>query len=249
MSLSNRFKAFFRKTAAAEQPSPDDFQKLIGYYFQDKDLLELSLTHRSFVRAGNAHLPSNERLEFLGDSVLGLVIAHQLYRDYPRMSEGDLTKTKALLVNETTLTQIAREAGLNRYIKLSSEEEKAGGRELPSIISDAFESVIGAVFLDGGPDAARRVVLRLIYAHKESIISDSSQRNYKGDLLECTQARGEGMPRYDVISESGPDHEKEFRVVVMINGRKAGEGRGLSKKEAEQRAACKALEYYENLSP
>jgi len=245
MSLTDSFKNLFRGKTTARDKDLDEFQKLIGYYFQDTKLLKLSLTHRSFIRAGNAHLPSNERLEFLGDSVLGLIIAHQLYRDCPGMSEGELTKTKAMLVNETTLTRVARDIGLNRYIRVSSDEARTGGRERSSIISDAFESVIGAVYRDGGLEAARQVVLTLIYVRRGAIISDDSQRNFKGDLLELIQSKGDGIPRYEVVSETGPDHEKEFYVIVSINGQKVGTGRGLSKKEAEQKAASEALEYLE----
>jgi ribonuclease-3 len=220
----------------------EKIQQIIGYHFRDPRLLLLSLTHRSFARGINQEEPSNERLEFLGDSVLGLVIAARLYEDYPDDGEGNLTKTKALLVNETTLASIAWEIKLSDYIRLSPEEERAGGRERASIVSDAFESIIGAVYLDGGPGAAGDVVLRLIYTRKDRIIGDSSQRNFKGELLELTQASGNTVPRYDVVAEAGPDHEKIFHVIVSIAGEKVGEGSGTSKKEAEQRAACMALE-------
>jgi ribonuclease III len=218
------------------------FQRLIGYEFRDLSLLALSLTHRSVARTSGNHQPSNERLEFLGDSVLGLVIAERLYSDRPLATEGDLTKLKAMLVNESALSQVAIEVGINRFVFMSPEEERSGGRERPSIISDAFEAVIGAVFIDGGLEEARRLVLELIYSRKDSIISDSSQQNYKGDLLELIQGRGEGMPLYEIASEIGPDHDKTFHVVVSLNGTRLGDGVGSSKKEAEQRAACMALE-------
>ena len=220
----------------------DEVQRLIGYSFRSPQHLLLALTHRSYARNGGNTQASNERLEFLGDSVLGLVIAEKLYHDHYHKSEGDLTKLKAMLVNEATLAQIGQEISLNLYIRLSPEEHNAGGRERPSIISDTFESVIGAVFLDGGFEAARDVVLRLIYTRKSVIISDRSQRNFKGELLEYVQARGNGMPRYEIISEAGPDHEKVFEVAVVVNGRRLGEGAGLSKKEAEQKAAAQALD-------
>ncbi|PWB69376.1 ribonuclease III [candidate division GN15 bacterium] len=220
----------------------EDLQDLMGYHFRDDGLLILGLTHRSHARSTGQDQPSNERLEFLGDSVLGLVISDQLYKDHPEELEGNLTKTKAMLVNETTLSTIARELGINAFVRLSPEEERSGGKERASIVSDAFESIIGAVYLDGGLDAARDVVLRLIYTRKGRIVTDSAQRNYKGDLLELMQARGDTIPRYDVIQEEGPDHEKTFHVVVSIGGQKIGEGVGLSKKEAEQKAACRALE-------
>lgn len=225
----------------------EQLQNVIGYHFRDESLLTMALTHRSLQHPDEYRQPSNERLEFLGDSVLGLVVAHQLYQDHPELHEGELTKTKAMLVNETTLSNIGRAIGLNRYIRLSPEEDRLGGRERPSIISDAFESVIGAVYLDDGIDAARDIILRLIYVRKDAIVSDESQRNYKGELLELVQARGQGMPHYDVVSESGPDHEKEFCVVVYIANRKIGVGKGFSKKEAEQKAAAEALECYRKL--
>ncbi|MGD8921666.1 MAG: ribonuclease III [Candidatus Zixiibacteriota bacterium] len=245
------FLDFFKKTVKVDTGQDLDtdlerVQNLLGYHFRDPDRLLLALTHRSYIRNGNALELSNERLEFLGDSVLGLIIAHRVFLDHPELSEGDLTKMKAMLVNETTLATVGQEVGLNLYIRLSPEEHNAGGRERPSIISDAFESVIGAIFLDGGFDAARDVVLRLIYTRKDQIVSDKAQRNYKGELLEMIQARGDGMPRYEVISEMGPDHEKVFEVVVSVAGRRVGEGIGLSKKEAEQKAARQALEQMDN---
>jgi ribonuclease-3 len=230
--------------AASQADNLQAVQKLAGYHFRDSSLLELALTHRSYHRQIEDNRPSNERLEYLGDSVLGLIIAEQLYRDHPELREGQLTKIKAMLVNEATLSSIGKEIKLNEYILLSPEEDRLGGRERSSIISDAFESVIGAVFLDGGLEAARDLVLRLIYNKKADIISDESQKNYKGELLELIQARGNGMPRYDVVWEKGPDHEKEFKVVVFVNNQRIGTGIGLSKKEAEQKAAAMALAYY-----
>lgn len=249
MGLWHRVKKFFGTLeTTAENIDLEEVQRLIGYHFRDVSLLLLSLTHRSYLRVNSERLPSNERLEFLGDSVLGLIIASRLFRDYPDESEGNLTKFKAMLVNETTLFTVSKKINLNQYILMSPEEEKSGGRERASIISDAFESVIGAVFLDGGFEAARDVVLRLIYTHKDVITSDATQRNYKGELLELVQGQGEGMPRYDVVSEKGPDHEKIFHVVVSVSGQRLGEGVGTSKKEAEQKAASMALEYLEKYS-
>ncbi|MCP4684830.1 MAG: ribonuclease III [bacterium] len=219
----------------------NELERLIGYHFRDRGLLRLSLTHRSVARAAEKPMPSNERLEFLGDSVLGLIIADQLFRKHPDLSEGDLTKQKAMLVNETTLSIVAIEIGLNRFVYVSAEEEKSGGRERPSIVSDAFESIIGAVFLDGGLQAARSLVLDTIYSRKASILADDSQRNYKGDFLEMVQARAVGMPRYEIVSETGPDHDKTFNVVVTVAGEEVGRGTGSSKKEAEQKAAAEAL--------
>jgi ribonuclease-3 len=250
MGFTEFFKRFFASTEQERfDVDLDKVQELIGYSFRHPQLLLLALTHRSYIRNGGDKQSSNERLEFLGDSVLGLVIAEKLFHDHFHKSEGDLTKLKAMLVNESTLAQVGQEISLNAFIRLSPEEHNSGGRERASIISDAFESVIGAVFLDGGFEAARDVVLRLIYTRKDSIITDRSQRNFKGELLELVQARGDGMPRYEIISEAGPDHEKVFDVAVTVGGRRLGEGVGLSKKEAEQKAAAQALELIEKSSP
>ncbi|MBU0984132.1 MAG: ribonuclease III [candidate division Zixibacteria bacterium] len=246
MTLWNSIRRLFSSDSDDFDVQLDEFQQKIGYQFRDPGLVRLSLTHRSIIRSLDSPEPSNERLEFLGDSVLGLIIAHKLYKDNPDLSEGDLTKSKAMLVNETTLAMVATEIGLHEYIRLSPEEEKSGGRQRASIVSDAFESVIGAVFLDGGFRAARKFVLSTVYARRDRILNDDSQRNYKGDLLELIQAQGQGMPRYDIVSEEGPDHDKTFHIVVMVNGSTIGDGTGSSKKEAEQRAACVALQWFQN---
>jgi ribonuclease-3 len=240
--LSALKQIFLPKKHSANRTDLAKVQEIIGYNFNNLSLLTLALTHRSYVSTNDDMHESNERMEFVGDSVLGLVIAHQLFTDHPDWREGELTKVKALLVNETTLADIGKEIGLNNHIFLSTEEEKSGGAERPSIVSDAVESVIAAIYMDGGFEAARKFVLEQIYSRKADVRSDSSQRNYKGELLELVQGRGESMPRYDVVSQTGPDHEKTFNVVVSISGRALGSGIGSSKKEAEQKAAAEALE-------
>lgn len=243
MSFWSRLSRLFSRSAATpEQPPVEGLQDILGYHFRDFELLRLALSHRSLSRADNRPTPSNERLEFLGDAVLGLIISFKLYRDNPQWREGDLTKLKAVLVSETTLFRVGRDIGLNNYILMSQEEDKAGGRLRPSIVSDAFEAVIGAVFVDGGFEAARSVVNHCIYSRQDVIMNDESQRNYKGELLELIQARGSGMPQYAIIDETGPDHDKMFRAVVTVNDNAFGEGAGSSKKEAEQQAARQALE-------
>lgn len=245
MGFWSNLKSIFKlESEAPPQRCLEEVQRIIGYHFRDESLIELALTHRSYHRQSENRRPSNERLEYLGDSVLGLIIADQLYHDHPRVREGQLTKIKAMLVNETTLSTIGKQTGLNDHILLSPEEERLGGRDRASIISDAFESIIGAVYLDGGLEAARDVVLRMIYVRKEEITTDDAQKNYKGELLELIQARGNGMPRYDVVWEKGPDHEKEFKVVVYVGNKNIGTGIGMSKKEAEQKAAAMALDKY-----
>jgi ribonuclease-3 len=219
-----------------------EFQGSINYRFNDVDLLRTALTHRSFAKSGDREwLPSNERLEFLGDSVLGLIVSEFLFSKYPEKFEGGLTKLKSLLVNETTLFRTAEALDLGKYILLSTEEERAGGRKRPSINADAFEAVIGAIYLDGGLVAVKQIVSRYILSQVAIIAADKTFRNYKGELLEHLQARGAGMPRYEVGSEEGPDHDKTFRVVVFCNGENIGSGTGPSKKDAEQKAAAQAL--------
>lgn len=242
MGLWDKLRSYSKLLQPQEgKANLERLQELLGYHFRDESIALLAMTHRSYHRGSDSNRPSNERLEFLGDSVLGLVISDQLYRDYPDLREGELTKIKAMLVNESTLANISVQVGLNEHVLLSSEEVKLGGRGRSSIVSDALESILGAVYLDGGFDAVRDVVLRLVYVHRDEITSDRSQQNFKGELLELTQAAGIGMPRYDVVSEKGPDHEKEFDVVVSIGDQKYGFGNGSSKKEAEQKAAEQAL--------
>ncbi len=226
-------------TAAGELP--DKFIKKFGYRFSNVSLLLEALTHRSYVYHSNGSAVSNERLEFLGDSVLGVVIAKYLFDNNPDYDEGDLTKTKALLVNETSLSMVGADIGLNDLILMSPEEEKSGGRDRSSIISDAMEAVIGALFLDGGLKAARNFIYQTVLRYSDEIFSDSTQRNYKGELLEFMQHRGQPPPYYEVISEEGPDHEKTFHVIVKTAGELSGTGSGPSKKEAEQKAAAESL--------
>jgi ribonuclease-3 len=230
-----------RPKKQADKELIESFFNRYGYRFSRGELLIKALTHRSYIYFDETTTISNERLEYLGDSVLGLIIAAYLFRKYPDFNEGDLTKAKAVLVNEVTLSQVGEESGLNEFILMSPEEEKSGGRFRSSIISDAMEAVIGALYLDGGIETARKFVEHMIISRSMDIMSDSSQRNYKGELLEHLQSRGEGPPHYEVVSEDGPDHEKIFTVTVKTAGRITGKGSGASKKEAEQQAASESL--------
>jgi len=218
-----------------------DFALKYDYYFRNIDLLIEALTHRSYTHYSKEVTMSNERMEYLGDSVLGLVVADELFKSHLEYNEGDLTKTKSLLVNETTLSKIGVESGLNELIFMSPEEEKAGGRLRHSIVSDTVEAVIAALYLDGGLVAARKFIRKILISHSPDILNDSAQRNYKGALLEYLQSKGIEPPHYEVISERGPDHEKIFEVVVYTDGKKTGFGKGPSKKEAEQKAASDSL--------
>ncbi len=217
-------------------------QQKLGYEFRQEELLLCALTHRSHLRINDSRPnASNERLEFLGDSALGLIVAEELYQKYPQMSEGDLTKSKSLLVNKKVLAHAGMALGLGDHILMSSDEERAGGRRRQSIVADCLEAVIGAVYLDGGADAARQVVKRVISFDFGRTSQALSLRNYKGELLERLQASGAGLPHYSVTDEKGPEHRKMFTVDVSIGGKTMGTGIGDSKKSAEQKAAEKAL--------
>ena len=240
-----------------------ELEHRLSYRFKDLRLLDRAMTHRSFAHAsdngsgvhqaeapergrspGSAQgeiLVANERLEFLGDSVLGMVVSQFLFERFPGKSEGDLTKLKASLVSEVTLSRIARSICLGKYLNLSEEEEKSGGRERSSIIADAYEAVIGAVYLDGGLAPAQRVIKDQILKRWLELASDKTSYNYKGELLEYMQALGLGMPKYEVLVEKGPDHQKKFTIAVLAKGKVMGKGEGLTKKEAEQKAAKVAL--------
>jgi ribonuclease-3 len=229
--------SFLKRIFSGERDSLDSFEATIGYRFQKRELLTRALSHRSSVENGS----SNERLEYLGDAVLGLVVSEFLFAEFPDLNEGDLTKMKASLVNEAILSKVAGEFGLGDFIFLSSEEERSGGRQKPSIVADATEAVIGAVYLDGGLSAARRIVHRFFLTDYENLLNDESSYNYKGELLEKIQGCGQGLPRYEVLKEIGPDHEKQFIVSVSVDGEGLGQGEGSTKKEAEQKAARMAL--------
>ena len=212
----------------------------LGYQFQNPKLLDHALTHSSY--ANEHHLgsiSSNERLEFLGDSVLGMIVADHLYRTFPDLPEGDLTRIRANLVCEGSLVLVAKEWDLGRYLKLGKGEEAGGGRERPSIIADAVEAVLAAVYLDGGIGSARKLIQKFILDREAE---KSASRDYKTALQELVQRESGQVLGYQLIGAEGPDHAKIFSVEVDLNGIPIGQGRGRSKKEAEQNAAKAAIE-------
>jgi ribonuclease-3 len=230
----------FNRHASADSETAIESGRILGYQFRDVKLLREALTHRSHANTAGTTL-TYERLEFLGDSVLGLVVARHLFQVHPGFSEGELTKSKAALVNVKTLTKVAKREELGRHIRLSPEEDRAGGRKRASILSDVLEAIIGAIYTDGGIEEATRVIERVLirrYGGKDSRLLNV---NYKGELLEYLQGAGLGLPRYEVVKEVGPDHEKTFTVAVYADGRAVGHGTGSSKKDAEQQAARGAL--------
>ena len=215
----------------------------IQYTFQDAGLLTNALKHRSYVYAHEGHgIDSNERLEFLGDAVLDLLVADFLFRRFPGKREGDLTQMKSLLVSRAVLSRKARAIGLDRFVLLSDEERHAGGGRQPSILCDVYEAVLGAVYLDSGLDAARRLVHDHVLDDFDELLAREDYTNFKSKLLEHAQSLGSGHPRYLVHAEEGPDHAKTFSVEVSVTGESVGRGRGRSKKEAQQMAARDALQ-------
>jgi ribonuclease-3 len=198
-------------------------------------LLERALTHRSFAYE-NGGLPTNERLEFLGDSVLGLVVTDALYRTHPDLAEGSLAKLRASVVSTRALAGVARDLGLGRWLRLGKGEELTGGRDKPSILADTLEAVIGAVYLHHGLAGASTLVLALLESRMSAAAAHGAELDWKTALQELTAARGLGVPEY-AIAESGPDHAKRFAASALVAGQALGEGVGSSKKEAEQQAA------------
>jgi ribonuclease-3 len=221
----------------------DAFQDHAGFRFTDPELLRQALTHRSYLGANGSDLrTSNERMEFLGDSVLELVVNEYLYSRYPDLQEGELTKMKSLLVSRSILSTQAQEMDLGRFLFLSEAERDSGGRHRASILADAFEAVIGSIYLDGGLEAAKSFLVKRLLVGADGILGDRKFTNYKSLLQEHVQAEFKTYPRYRISAQSGPDHKKLFTVDVSVRGRKLGEGRGTNKKKAEQSAARDALE-------
>ena len=215
-------------------------EEKLGYTFQDLALLENALTHSSRANESRGKLASNERLEFLGDSILGMAVADHLYRNHPDLPEGELTRTRAALVCEESLVEVAQELGLGGYLRLGKGESSGGGRERPSIQADAVEAVLAAIYLDGGIGSARRFVQRFILSRE--VASLTKPRDHKTALQELVQRESGQVLQYRLVGEEGPDHNKRFFVEVTLNGQAVGSGSGRSKKEAEQMAAAAAIE-------
>jgi ribonuclease-3 len=201
----------------------------------DPPLLERALTHRSYAYE-HGGLPTNERLEFLGDAVLGVIVTDALYRTHPDLPEGQLAKLRASVVNTRALAGVARSLELGRWLRLGKGEEVTGGRDKGSILADTMEALIGAVYLDRGLEAATIMVRRLFDPLMKAATEDGAALDWKTSLQELTAARGLGVPEY-VVAESGPDHQKAFTAVAVVQGEARGDGAGRSKKEAEQQAA------------
>ena len=222
----------------------ETLEEKLGYTFQNRKLLENALTHSSCANESCGRLSSNERLEFLGDSILGMVVADHLYRNHPDLPEGDLTRTRATLVCEDSLVEVAEALDLGQYLLLGKGEEAGGGRQRPSIRADAVEAVLAAVYLDGGIGSARKIIQKFILSRE--VAGLNKPRDYKTSLQELVQRENGQVLKYHLTGESGPDHDKRFFVEVTLNGEAVGAGTGRSKKEAEQMAAKAAIEALEH---
>lgn len=218
-----------------------ELQEQLQYAFRDERLLGLALTHPSVAHEAKQAAQNNQRLEFLGDAVLQLVLSRELYQRHPGAGEGGLTKARARLVNRRFLAEQGRQMGLGRYLTLGRGEEMHGGRERPSALADAFEAVLGAMFLDGGLRVAEEFVLRRLALAIESLSGLSEADNPKGELQEVLQGGAEAPPQYRIEATSGPDHAREFECAVYHRSVELGRGTGKSKKEAESQAALAAL--------
>jgi ribonuclease-3 len=215
----------------------------LGYEFSDLNLLDQALKHSSYVHENRgAHIDCNERLEFLGDAVLELCISQMLYERFPQADEGAMSKARSSLVNETRLAEAARELGLGQFMMLGRGEDIQQGREKPSLLSDAVEASLAAVYLDGGLDQVKLVVSRLFGGKLERAMLRASRKDYKTRIQEKVQEQLHITPRYRLVEAVGPDHEKSFKVMLMISGKEVAMGSGRSKKEAEQQAAQEGLE-------
>ncbi|EDM23361.1 ribonuclease III [Caminibacter mediatlanticus] len=215
----------------------EELQKSLGYQFKDEKLITEALTHRSYSKEFN-----NERLEYLGDAVLDLIVGEYLYNLFPKAEEGILSKLRAALVNEESFDKLAKRLNLGKYLFLSPAEENNKGREKPSILSSAFEALIGALYLEAGFDKAKEIALKLLKEEYPKITPEELLKDYKTTLQEITQAHFGVVPEYRLLSATGPDHKKEFEIGVFINDREYARAKGRSKKAAQQEGARLTIE-------
>lgn len=235
-----RFKSAAHADAGGALFDSRQFRALTGYSPLNSSLFIEALSHRSFKVKSGAEI-SNERLEFLGDAVLNVVVAEYLYEHYPHNPEGELTKMRARLVNRKTLAAACRGAGLHTFLLLGGSALQLPEQGAETVIADEFEALVGAVYLDGGMKGARRFICNTLLKNEQITAQAAVDENYKSLLLEYAQSQGYGNPRYSIVTEDGPEHDKVFTVVVSVNNESMGEGAGKTKKEAEQQAAYRAL--------
>ncbi len=224
--------------------SLEPLQKTLNYHFNNLLLLNKALTHKSYVNERSGTLKHNERFEFLGDSVLDLIVSDFLVERYDQYTEGALSKIRAAVVNESCLAQLSRNIDLGRYLLLGKGEELSGGRKKNSLLANTFEALVGAVYRDSDLETANRVFFPILKCDVEKYAQTCQFRDFKSDLQEYTQNKLVCVPSYKVVGESGPDHDKRFEVAVFVQNENKGQGKGKSKKEAEQAAAKMALERF-----
>ncbi len=229
-------------------PPPDlnFLQERLGYTFRETNLLRLAMTHPSIAHEQEGVVQHNQRLEFLGDAVLGLVLTRELYERFPDFGEGPLTKARAELVNQRSLAEQSRRLGIGEFLIMSRGEIIHGGQQRASSLADAYEALIGAIFIDGGFEAGREFVLRCFRDAFGEFMAPPNLSNPKGDLQEMLQTRSSEAPRYEITASSGPDHDRSFECAVLHEGRELGRGRGKSKRAAEGEAALAALRTIKN---
>jgi ribonuclease III len=235
-----------RKQKKSREKQIDRLQRVLRVKFRNKSLLQRAVTHRSYVNESGKNVKDNERLEYLGDSVLALVVNEYLFKHFEDYQEGKLAKIKSAVVSEATLARLARKIDLGQFILMGRGEENSGGRDRPSILANTLEAVIGATFLDPGMKAARTFVLSLLKDEIEIVNSPTSMRDPKTTLQEYVQKKYKERPVYEVVNERGPDHRKEFTVRLVINGREIVTGEGPSKRKAEMNAARISLQKIED---
>ncbi len=218
-----------------------NLENSIGYKFNNIKLLKNALTHSSYANELKGKANSNERLEFLGDSVLSIIVSDYIYKNFSNMPEGELTRLRSSLVCEKALCSFSRELKLGDYLLLGKGEDKGGGRERDSILADAFEAVLAAIYLDGGIEPARKHVMNFVLRELQNHSVEDTNKDFKTELQEIIQKNPEESVNYVLVDESGPDHDKLFTVEVYLNSNPIGKGTGKSKKQAEQMAAKEAL--------
>jgi ribonuclease-3 len=231
-----------RPATITKPKSAQALARAIGISFDSSPLLQQSLYHRSYLNEAGQDVESNERMEFLGDAVLGIIVSDKLYRDYPGLSEGHLSQLRALLVRWDALAQAAERINLGDYLVLGRGEELSGGRKRPSNLAGAFEALIGAAYLDGGITRARKLVLKLLKPDFEEIAARGVTADSKSELQHVAQRKWREIPQYRLVSSEGPDHAKLFTVEVAVGAQVMGQGQGRNKKQAELNAARQALE-------
>jgi ribonuclease-3 len=218
------------------------FEKLSGIRFRRLELLNLAFCHRSYANEQSNTIGNNEKLEFLGDSILGLVIAEYLYTSLPDKNEGDLAKIKSFVVSEHSLSEVAKKLSIHTFLLLGKGEDYSGGREKKTLLADAFEAVLGAIYLEAGLKGAKRFIMRFLKPEINKVLEDKHHKDYKTLLQEHVQKIYKAYPKYQLIKKTGPDHAKIFWMEVVVQGKTYGPGEGKNKKEAEQKAAKLAWE-------